>query len=353
MHRVAVLAIDGVVGFDLSIPCQVFSLAPGYEVRVCAEPRVTATAAGQQVFRISSQYNLDDADDSDTVIVPGVDLDRPLPTRVVSVVRRAAERGARVASICTGAYVLAAAGLLDGRTATTHWALADHLATEFPAVTVDPSILFVDNGKVLTSAGVAAGLDLCLHMVRCDHGAAVAADTARMIVMAPQRAGGQAQFIERHEPIDNSDPLGPALQWMQDNLDTPMTIADIAAKASMSTRTLSRQFRAHTGTTPVQWLVHRRLQYARELLETTDLAVERIARASGFGSIETMRHHFARHVGTTPTAYRVAFQQRHPPAHEQRYEDADRQANQPATMSPGAHAARRSAQVPLGSHRGP
>ncbi|MBF4997417.1 DJ-1/PfpI family protein [Nocardia sp. BSTN01] len=310
MHRVAVLAIDGVVGFDLSIPCQVFTTAPGYEVRVCAERRVIATAAGRQLFRISADYRLDDALEADTVIVPGVDPDRPPPPRAVRVVRQAADRGARVASICTGAFLLAAAGLLDGRTATTHWVLADQLAAEYPAVTVDPSILFVDNGKVLTSAGVAAGLDLCLHLVRRDRGAVVAADTARMIVMPPQREGGQAQFIERHQPIDDTDALAPALQWMQDNLDTPMTIADIAARAAMSTRTLSRHFRAHTGTTPAQWLTHRRLQRARELLETTDLPVDRIALTSGFGSIETMRHHFARHVGTTPTSYRAAFRSR-------------------------------------------
>ncbi|WP_081511661.1 GlxA family transcriptional regulator [Nocardia donostiensis] len=333
MHRVAVLAIDGVVGFDLSIPCQVFSTAPGYEVRVCAERRVTATAAGQQIFRISAQYGLDDARDADTVIVPGVDPDQPLPPRAVRVVRQAAERGARVASICTGAFLLAAAGVLDGRTATTHWVLADRLAAEYPAVTVNPSILFVDDGKVLTSAGVAAGLDLCLHMVRRDQGAAVAADTARMIVMPPQRAGGQAQFIERYEPIDDTDALGPILQWMQDNLDTPLTLSDIAAQTSMSTRTLTRRFRAYTGTTPAQWLVHRRLQRARELLETTDLPVERIARTSGFGSIETMRHHFARHVGTTPTAYRAAFQQEQGLGHGTRLEQGHKAAGRPPSWT--------------------
>ncbi|MGW4769248.1 GlxA family transcriptional regulator [Nocardia sp. NPDC004278] len=310
MHSVAVLAVDGVVGFELAIPCQVFSIAPGYRVRVCAQRKrnVIATAAGEEAFRVSSRYGLDDVLDAQTVIVPGADPDLVPDPRILRVLRAAADRGARVASICTGAFVLAAAGLLDGRKATTHWMLADCLADRYPAVTVDPSVLFIDDETILTSAGVAAGLDLCLHMVRRDLGAAVAADTARQIVMPPQRAGGQAQFIERPAPAAQTDDLGPTLQWMQDNLDTPMALADIAAKASMSTRSLSRRFRAHTGTTPARWLLDRRLHWARELLETTTVPVERIAEMTGFGSIETLRYHFTRHVGTTPTAYRSAFQ---------------------------------------------
>jgi transcriptional regulator GlxA family with amidase domain len=307
MHVVAVLALEGVVGFDLTIPCQVFASAPGYEVRVCAERTVTATALGQETFRITSRYSLEDARDADTIIVPGVNPDEPVRLRTVRLLRDAAARGARVASICTGAFVLAAAGLLDGRRAATHWRLADQLAEAYPGTEVDPSVLFVDDGQILTSAGVAAGLDLCLHMVRRDHGAAVAANTARMIVMAPQRSGGQAQFIEHLDPIDDADDLGPVLHWMQDNLGSPLTIADIAAKATTSTRSLSRKFRAQTGTTPLRWLLDRRLQRARELLETTDIPVERIAELAGFGSVETLRHHFAKHVGTTPRAYRGTF----------------------------------------------
>lgn len=315
MHSVAVLAVDGVVGFELAIPCQVFSLAPGYRIRVCAQRKTNmiATAAGEEVFAFSSRYGLDDALDAQTVIVPGADPDAVPDPRVLRTVQAAADRGARVASICTGAFVLAAAGLLDGRKATTHWMLADHLANRYPSVTVDPSVLFIDDGTILTSAGVAAGLDLCLHLVRRDRGAAVAADTARQIVMPPQRAGGQAQFIERPAPVAPSDDLGPALQWMQDNLATPISLADIATKASMSTRSLSRRFRAHTGTTPTQWLLDRRLHRARELLETTALPIEIIARTVGFGSIETFRYHFIRHVGTTPAAYRSTFRTNPPP----------------------------------------
>ncbi|WP_026360204.1 GlxA family transcriptional regulator [Amycolatopsis nigrescens] len=313
MHLVAVLALEGVVGFDLTIPCQVFASVrrpdgtPAYEIRVCAERTVTATACEQESFRIQSHYGLEDAREADTVIVPGVSPEQPPRPRALRLIRDLAAGGARVASICTGAFVLAAAGLLDGRRATTHWQVAALLAETFPDVDVDPSVLFVDDGQILTSAGIAAGLDLCLHMVRHDHGAAVAADTARAIVMAPQRTGGQAQFIEHRDPVGDTDDLGPVLGWMQDNLGAPLAIADIAAMAAMSPRSLSRRFRAQIGTTPLRWLLDRRLQRARELLETTELSVDRIAGATGFGSVETLRHHFAKHVGTTPRAYRTAF----------------------------------------------
>ncbi|CAM3336044.1 GlxA family transcriptional regulator [Kibdelosporangium persicum] len=309
MHVVAVLALDGVVGFDLTIPCQVFSSAPGYEVRVCAERSVTATAHGEESFRISSRYGLSDARDADTIIVPGISPDQQPAERALDLLRERASSGARIASICTGAFVLGRAGLLSGRRVTTHWVVAGQLAAMFPDATVDPSVLFVDEGQILTSAGIAAGLDLCLHMVRLDHGAAVAADTARVIVMPPQRSGGQAQFIDHPEPDVDTYDLGPVLHWMQDNLHAPLTIADIAAKATMSTRNLSRRFRAQTGTTPLRWLLDRRVQRARELLETTGLPVDRIAQTCGFGSPETLRHHFAKHVGTTPRAYRATFQQ--------------------------------------------
>ncbi|MCG5213812.1 helix-turn-helix domain-containing protein [Streptosporangium soli] len=313
MRVVAVLAFDGVVAFDLTIPCQVFAAArqvdmtPVYDVRVCAEQVVTATAWDQDAFRISSRYGLDDALDADTVIVPGADPDRPPRSDVLRVLREAAARGARVASICTGAFVLAAAGLLDGRRATTHWRLADQLARDFPDVEVDPSVLFVDEGEILTSAGVAAGLDLCLHMVRRDLGAASAASVARAIVMPPLRSGGQAQFIEHRPPDGEPDDLAPALRWMQDNLDKPLSLADIAGRAAMSTRSLSRHFRIRMGTTPLRWLLDRRVQRARELLETTDLPVDRIAQTTGFGSVETLRHHFAKQVGTSPRNYRATF----------------------------------------------
>jgi transcriptional regulator GlxA family with amidase domain len=307
MHVVAVLALDGVVGLELTIPCQVFGSTPGYEVRVCAERSVAATAHGQESFRITSRHSLKDVADADTVIVPGVEPGKEPSRQVLKLLRDAANRGARIASICTGAFILGYAGLLDGRKATTHWVVADDLAKMFPEVMVDPSVLFVDEGQILTSAGIAAGLDLCLHMVRLDHGAAVAASTARVIVMPPQRPGGQAQFIDHVEPEADANDLAPVLRWMQDNLESPLTIADIAAQATMSTRNLSRRFKAQTGTTPLQWLLDRRLQRARELLETTGIPIDRIAQSCGFGSPETLRHHFARQVGTTPREYRAAF----------------------------------------------
>ncbi|MBW5484777.1 GlxA family transcriptional regulator [Streptomyces bambusae] len=313
MHTVAVLALDGVSAFDLTIPCQVFTLAthpdgtPAYEVRVCAERAVTATAGPAEPFRLSSPYRWDDARHADTVVVPGVPAEREPPARIVRLLKEAAAAGARVASICTGAFVLAHAGLLDGRRATTHWRFADALAARFPGTRVDPSVLFVDDDRVLTSAGIAAGLDLCLHMVRRDHGAAVAAQVARMMVMAPQRAGGQAQFIEYRAPESDSADLGGTMQWMRDKLAEPLTVADIAAHAMMSRRSLSRHFLAQTGTTPLRWLLAHRLQRARELLEGSDLPVARVAQSTGFGSVEAFRHHFTRHIGTTPSAYRAAF----------------------------------------------
>ncbi|MEV3987599.1 helix-turn-helix domain-containing protein [Streptomyces sp. NPDC049837] len=313
MHVVAVLALDAVSAFDLAIPCQVFGFAsrpdgtPAYDVRVCAERAVTTTAGPVQPFRISSSYRWDDARDADTIIVPGVPAERVPDARAVRLLREAAAGGARVASICTGAFVLARAGLLEGRRATTHWRFADALAEGFPGTRVDPSVLFVDDGQVLTSAGVAAGLDLCLHMVRRDHGAAVAAQVARLMVMAPQRTGGQAQFIEYRTPGSDSADLGGTMQWMRDKLDEPLTIADIAAHAMMSRRSLARHFRAQTGTTPLRWLLALRVQRARELLESTGLPMARVAESTGFGSVETFRHHFTRHVGTTPSAYRAAF----------------------------------------------
>ncbi|WP_093802703.1 GlxA family transcriptional regulator [Streptomyces sp. Wb2n-11] len=313
MHVVAVLALDTVSAFDLAIPCQVFSFAlhpdgtPAYEVRVCADRAVTASAGPAQPFRLSSPYRWDDARDADTIVVPGVPAEQIPHPRVVRLLREAVGEGTRVASICTGAFVLARAGLLEGRRATTHWRFAEALAGEFPGTRVDPSVLFVDEGQVLTSAGIAAGLDLCLHMVRRDHGAAVATEVARMMVMAPQRTGGQAQFIDHRVPGSDSADLGDTMRWMRDKLDEPLTIADIAAHAMMSKRSLARHFHAQTGTTPLRWLLAHRLHRARELLESTDLSMRRIAEATGFGSVETFRHHFTRHVGTTPSAYRAAF----------------------------------------------
>ncbi|SEG68390.1 transcriptional regulator, AraC family with amidase-like domain [Saccharopolyspora kobensis] len=314
MHVVGVAAFDGVVGFDLATVCQVFAAArpPGrdspYEVRVCGAPGTRVTAVGADCFQLTAPFALAEFAAADTILVPGVqDWTRPWPPEVLELLTDAAARGTRIASICTGAFVLAAAGLLDGARATTHWNAAGHLAETYPQVEVDPSVLFVDNGQVLTSAGVCAGVDLCLHLIRRDHGSALAARTARLIVMPAFREGGQAQFISYELP---SGSLRPTMDWMRANLHRDLPLAEIARRASMSVRTLNRRFRDLTGTTPLQWLVLARVHRAQELLETTDLPVEDVAHRSGFGSAATLRRHFADRVDTTPTAYRTAFRER-------------------------------------------
>jgi transcriptional regulator GlxA family with amidase domain len=218
-------------------------------------------------------------------------------------------------SICTGAFTLAWAGLLDGRRATTHWTVCDVLARTFPAVEVDPGVLYIDDGNVLTSAGVAAGLDLCLHVVRTDHGANVASEIARHTVVAPHRDGGQAQFI--HQPVPESDPglsVTPTMAWALDHLDERINLHRMASVARMSVRTLSRRFREEAGTTPLQWLLSQRVAHAQELLETTTLTVDSVAHRCGFPDAPTLRRNFASRVGTSPSAYRAAFSTR-PPRH--------------------------------------
>ncbi|MEU5879773.1 helix-turn-helix domain-containing protein [Spirillospora sp. NPDC047279] len=317
MHVVGVLALDGVVPFDLATPCQVFGstvgegFAPLYEVRVCGPAGGTAASPVFGGMRLETPWRLDDLAAADTIVIPGHDdfLDEQ-PAEVIALLRDAAARGARIASICVGAFVLAATGLLDGRRATTHWGFAADLARRHPRIEVDPSVLFVDNGPLLTSAGVAAGIDLCLHMVRRDLGSAAAARTARSIVMPLQRDGGQAQFIRHEDPGDAGTALQPTLAWMEANLHRPLTLEDIAREAAVSVRTLTRRFRAQVGTTPLQWLLRARIDRAQQLLETTDLPVERVAAESGFGSPVTLRAHFARSVGASPLAYRTTFRAR-------------------------------------------
>ena len=244
-------------------------------------------------------------------MVPGTEiLDRP-PGSVLAALRAAAARGARIMSVCTGAFVLAYAGLLDGRRAATHWGWAAALARQFPAVTVDPAVLYVDEGQILTSAGVAAGLDLCLHVIRRDYGADLAARLARRTVVAPHRDGGQAQFI-RH-PVSTasgasgSPGLAATRAWALENLGADLSVAVLARQAGVSTRTFARRFREETGTTPAQWLLDQRVLAARQLLERTGLPVEQVAVRSGFSTAAALREHFARRVATTPTAYRRAF----------------------------------------------
>jgi transcriptional regulator GlxA family with amidase domain len=311
MHMVAVLALDGVIPFDLSTPIEVFSrvrLADGgtpYDVRICA-PAPTVDAGA---FRLHAPWGLDALLDADTIILPGcADPGVAVPAEALDLLRKAAEGGARIASICSGAFILAATGLLDGMRATTHWLAAGALATRHPEIDVDPDVLYIDNGQFLTSAGAAAGLDLCLHLIRRDHGSAVAADAARLSVMPLEREGGQAQFIiPEQPPVPRGEGLEPLLRWMQENTDIDLTLSDLATRSGTSVRTLNRRFREQTGTTPLQWLLRARVRQAQHLLETTDQPVETIANHVGFGSPTAFRERFKRIVGASPQGYRTAF----------------------------------------------
>jgi transcriptional regulator GlxA family with amidase domain len=311
-HRIAALCLDGVVAFDLSVPAEVFSLAwakerPLYEFTACApEPGNVSTTAG---FEIAGAAGLDAVAGADTVIVPGYRaVFEPPPDTALEALRAAAARGARIASICTGAFALAHAGLLDDRRATTHWFAAGELAKRFPAIDVDPDVLYVDEGRILTSAGLSAGIDLCLHLVRADHGELIGSQVARAMVASPHRAGGQAQFIERPLPATpESGSLEGARAWALDHLTEPLDVPTLAARARVSPRTFARRFVAETGTTPLKWLHAQRVLEARRLLEHTDLSVEQVAARSGFGSAPSLREHFRRATATTPTAYRRTF----------------------------------------------
>jgi transcriptional regulator GlxA family with amidase domain len=309
-HVVAVLALDDVVPFDLATPCEVFGRArlrdgrPAYDVRVCGVKRTVD--AGW--FAMKLRNGLDALARAHTVILPGIaDVSKPVPKAALDAIRRAHARGARIASICTGAFVLAATGLLDGKRATTHWLAAPALKLQHPGIEIDPDVLYVDHGDLLTSAGAAAGLDLCLHLVRTDHGAAVAAETAKLSVMPLERAGGQAQFIVHASPEPDGESLAPLLGWLERNAHREVPLEQIARKAGTSVRTLSRRFKAQTGATPAQWVLARRVDRARHLLETTRHSIERIAEEAGFGSTAALRERFQRVVRTSPQAYRRAF----------------------------------------------
>ncbi|WP_432846568.1 GlxA family transcriptional regulator [Amycolatopsis sp. CA-161197] len=313
MHSVVILALDKVVPFDLATPIEVFTrtrLPDGraaYQVRVCGPAEEIDAGA----FTIRPRHGLEALAEADTIIVPGRDELEEVPADVVDALCAAAAKGTRIASICSGAFILAATGLLDGQRATTHWVAAPQLAAGYPAIEVDPDVLYVDNGSILTSAGAAAGLDLCLHLIRRDHGSAVAADAARLSVMPLEREGGQAQFIVHDPPpTPRGSVLEPVLRWLDENCAKDLTLDDIAAHAGMSSRTLNRRFREQTGTSPLQWQLRARIRQAQHLLEATDHGVDRIAGQVGFGSPTSFRDRFKRIVGTSPQAYRGSFQRR-------------------------------------------
>lgn len=313
-HVVGELVLDGVVPFDLGVPAQIFGAARDesgdrlYDVRVCGLGPAT-TEAG---FTVIPKYGISELSQADTVIVPGIHTGGPvtdgtIDPEVRDALHRAAARGARIVSICTAASVLAAAGLLDGRPAATHWAWANRIGGLYPQVEWDFDVLFVDDGDILTSAGVGAGVDLCLHIVRTDHGAAVANRAARRCVVPPWREGGQAQYIER--PVPSADGTGtePTRAWVLDRLAEPVSLEEMAGHARMSVRTFTRRFRDETGLSPRQWLLRQRVEHARILLESTDLAVDAVARRSGLGSATALRQHMHATIGVAPSAYRRTF----------------------------------------------
>ncbi len=312
MHTVAAVIDDGMLTFDFAIPCEVFGLDrsdivdPWYEfLVVAAGARRVRTQTG---FVLEATHGLRALDRADTIVVPGwVDPDVPPPPALTRALVRAHDRGARIFSICTGAFVLAAAGLLDGRRATTHWMYADLLAKRFPQVEVDPRVLYVVEDRVMTSAGTGAGIDLCLYVVACDHGAEVAATVARRMVMPLYRTGGQAQFVDAPIAPEDTDEISQLLAWGLANLPSGLSVDDLARRAAMSTRTLTRRFRATAGVPPGEWLQRERLRLAQRLLESTDEPIERVARNAGYDSSVTMRAQFTTRLKTSPRAYRRTF----------------------------------------------
>ncbi len=319
MHTVAVLALESVEGFDLSVATEVFGSAypvgrpagcePLYDIYVCGDPRAgTKVVMGSTTLLVDAVHAWEDALAADTVaVLSPSSYTAPVPGEVLAVLREAHASGARIVSFCNGAYVLAAAGLLEGRRAAVHWTHAVEFTSRFPQVRADSAVLYVDDGDVATTAGGAAGVDLCLHLVRCDHGSAVAAETARHALLPFQRTGEQAQPTEDTSPVAHENHIEPVLRWMETHLDRGLTLSEIADQAAVSIRTLNRWFRAHTGTAPMQWLIRRRLQRAQELLETTDLSVDEVASWAGFGSSVSLRQHFRSVLATTPSAHRRSF----------------------------------------------
>ncbi|MGB6454487.1 MAG: helix-turn-helix domain-containing protein [Streptosporangiaceae bacterium] len=315
-HTVAIVVSDGVTLLELGVACEVFGGSwaamfgvPWYRSFVCAiNPGPVTVDAGFQILAADGVERILDAD---TVVVLPVVPDGRVPAGVPEVLRQAHARGSRIVSLCTGAFALAAAGLLDGRRATTHWTECDRLARQHPKVTVDPGVLFVDEGDVLTSAGSAAGIDLCLHLVRKDYGTEIATQLARQLVVPPQRDGGQAQYIDAPMPdLDSSSLFASTVRWLQEHLDGPITVEDLAARSAMSPRTFARRFLASTGTTPYRWLLRERIQLAQRLLEMSELTIDSIAQKSGFSTAANLRKHFSRAVHTSPQAYRRTFQDR-------------------------------------------
>jgi len=314
-HKVVAVAYDRLCTFEFGCVVELFALprpeltVPWYEFAVCAAERGPIRATGG--IRLIVPQTLCALDSADTIVIPGWrSPQEPPPPPLLAGLRRAFERGARLASICSGVFVLAAAGVLDGKRATTHWKYVAQLAARYPRIRVDMNALYVDEGRVLTSAGSAAGLDMLLHLVRRDHGAKIANQVAQRLVIPPHRDGGQAQFVPRPLEADERGRLARLMDYIRAHLAAPHAIGSLAARAAMSPRTLQREFAVATGQAPYEWIVGERIERAKELLETTRLTAERVAARVGMGSAESLRHHFRQRVGTTPAQYRRRFSRR-------------------------------------------
>jgi AraC family transcriptional activator FtrA len=311
-HKVVALAYDRLCTFEFGCVVELFALprpelaVPWYEFAVCAAERGPLRAAGGVEVRVPHTLRL--LESADTIVIPGWRaIEEPPPAALLNALRRAFARGARLCSICSGVFVLAAAGLLDGRRATTHWRYVEPLAARYPRIRVEPNALYVDAGRLLTSAGSAAGLDMLLHLIRRDHGPRVANEVARRLVVPAHREGGQAQFVPRPVAADERGRLSRLLDHIRAHVAKPHPLAALAARAAMSERTLQREFRAATGQAPHEWIVGERIARAKELLESTRLSTQAVAMRVGLGSAESLRHHFRRRVGTTPGQYRRRF----------------------------------------------
>lgn len=314
-HTVAVVVFDGVSPFEFAVACEVFGIdrsadvgSPWYRFVVCGAAPVGTPITAKTGFTIGTRYGLEALRRADSILVPAGDAERN--EALLDALRRAHDRGARIMSVCTGAFVLAAAGLLDGRRATTHWMHTAELTRRYPSIKVDPDVLYVDDGDILTSAGTAAGIDLCLHVVTLDYGAEAANVVARRMVVPPHRDGGQAQFVRR--PVADAaaqDPFTETLAWALAHLDADLSVCELATRSAMSPRTFSRRFVDTHGTTPHQWLLRQRVLLAQRLLETTDLSIDLVAARCGIGTPTNLRQHFQRIVRTTPQGYRRTFQQ--------------------------------------------
>jgi AraC family transcriptional activator FtrA len=314
-HKVVAVAYDRLCTFEFGCAVELFALprpelpVAWYDFAVCAAERGPIRATGG--VELSVPHTLRLLDSADTIVIPGWrDPDEAPPALLLTKLRRAFERGARLCSICSGVFVLAAAGVLDGKRATTHWRYVTRLAARYPRIRVEMNALYVDEGRVLTSAGSAAGLDMLLHLVRRDHGAKIANQVAQRLVIAPHREGGQAQFVPRPLAADERGRLARLMDLIRAHLSAPHTLTSLAARAAMSTRTLQREFTSVTGLAPYEWLVGERIERAKELLETTRLKAQEVAARVGMGSAESLRHHFRQRVGTTPAQYRRRFWRR-------------------------------------------